>query len=152
MPSGVQVRRWKLEEAATALYVWSIAALVGFGALPPRWLYHWLVIGAGILVVNQIRTLAAHGYQNRGEPMDARQQLLDSITLGGPQLQPLLIAPVGLRFHALHHVLPSLPYHNLGAVHRRLLRALPHDAVYRQTESAGLQDTLQTLWERAAAR
>ena len=151
LPTGAHVRRWNLEEAATALFVWSVAALLTTGALPLAWVFHWLALGAGILVVNQVRTLAAHGYENEGEPMEAEQQLLDSVNLSGPFLPDLLIAPVGLRFHALHHFLPSLPYHSLGAVHRRLLRVLPQDAAYRQTESEGLQETLQTLWRRAAA-
>jgi fatty acid desaturase len=151
LPAGSQIRRWNWEEAATALAVWSVTALVVAGVVPLAWVFHWLALGAGILVVNQVRTLAAHGYENEGEPMDAEQQLLDSINLGGPSLPELLIAPVGLRFHALHHFLPSLPYHSLGAVHRRLLQVLPVDAAYRRTESEGLHETLHSLWRRAAA-
>ena len=45
-----------------------------------------------------------------------------------------LWAPVGLRFHALHHWIPSLPYHNLGRAHRLLLTTLATDAPYVETQ------------------
>jgi fatty acid desaturase len=57
-----------------------------------------------------------------------------------------LWAPVGLRYHALHHLFPSLPYHNLGKAHRRLMRELPADSPYRQTESPHLWASLRLLW------
>ena len=61
-----------------------------------------------------------------------------------------LIAPVGLRFHALHHYLPFIPYHSLGLVHRRLLAELPQNAPYRATLRDGV-GTLRGLWRNAAA-
>ncbi|HWL73233.1 MAG TPA: fatty acid desaturase, partial [Burkholderiaceae bacterium] len=36
-------------------------------------------------------------------------------------------------YHALHHLFPSLPYHNLARAHRRLMAELPADNLYRQT-------------------
>ena len=47
-----------------------------------------------------------------------------------PGLWAGLWAPVGLRYHALHHLLPSMPYHSLGEAHRRLKQALPADSQY----------------------
>jgi len=52
---------------------------------------------------------------------------------------------VGLRFHALHHLFPTLPYHALGAVHRKLTLELPADAVYRSTSEPGLSSALAVL-------
>jgi fatty acid desaturase len=59
--------------------------------------------------------------------------------------------PVGLRFHALHHLFPSLPYHNLAAAHARLMAALPADSPYRRTVSSGLWTTIRQLWREAGA-
>jgi fatty acid desaturase len=50
----------------------------------------------------------------------------------------MIWAPLGMRFHALHHLFPTLPYHNMAAAHRRLAAVLPADHPYRQTESPSL--------------
>jgi len=148
MPHGRHIRRWNLEEAAAAVFVWLVAAAVYFGVVPLQWIAQWCIVGGGILTVNQVRTLAAHHYENEGGTMDVEEQLLDSITLRGWPLVTMLIAPVGLRFHALHHYLPYLPYHSLGRVHRHLLLELPQSAPYRATVRDGLH-TLQSLWRNA---
>lgn len=150
-PSGKRAERWVREELATAAFVWAVAAGVALGWIPFAFVTQWLVVAAGVLVVNQVRTLAAHGYENEGQPMDSEAQLLDSINLTGRwPLLTALLAPVGLRFHALHHHLPTLPYHSLGPVHRALVAELPPDAPYRQTERNGLLQPVQKLWNEAA--
>jgi fatty acid desaturase len=58
-------------------------------------------------------------------------------------------APVGLRFHALHHLLPGLPYHALPEAHRRLMAALPPDSPYRRTNSPSLRASLTHLFRDA---
>jgi fatty acid desaturase len=150
MPRGEQVHLWAVQEAAAAVFVWAIAGATLVGWIPVGWLLQWCLVGGGILTVNQVRTLVAHGYENEGGPMDTESQLLDSINLRGWSLLTVLIAPVGLRFHALHHHLPFIPYHRLGFVHRRLLAELPQNAPYRATVRDGV-GTLKTLWRNAAA-
>jgi len=82
--------------------------------------------------------------------MTIEQQLLDSVNVPGNPLITTLWAPVGLRFHALHHLLPGLPYHSLGTAHRRLLAELPADSPYRQTVVSGLWPTLIQLFRSGA--
>ncbi len=149
MPTGKRAERWLREEQAAAGFVWCVAISVALGWLPLAAVIQWLLVAAGLLVVNQVRTLAAHGYQNEGEPVDREAQLLDSINLTGWPLLTSLIAPVGLRYHALHHLLPSLPYHSLGKVHRALVAELPPDAPYRRTECASVLQPVQKLWNEA---
>ena len=119
------------------------------GWLPLKAWFQWCLVAAGVWIVNQIRTLAAHGYVHGDAPVDADAQLLDSINLRGWPWLTALVAPVGLRFHALHHYLPGLPYHSLGAVHRALLRDLPANAAYRKTLRGGIWETLQALFRNA---
>jgi fatty acid desaturase len=147
-PREHQHLRWSVQEAATALAFWTAVSAASSGALPLSWLLHWYVVGAGVAVVNQVRTLAAHRYQNDGRQLTAVEQLLDSINLTGPPFLTVLAAPVGLRYHALHHFLPTVPYHSLGKLHRRLLAELAPDSLYHQTEERGIFSAVQTLTRR----
>jgi fatty acid desaturase len=149
MPRGRQARRQKREETAAMLFVWAVAAGVALGWIPLQVvLQFWLVTG-GVWMTNQARTLVAHGYTNEGEPVDVEGQLLDSVNLDAWSPLTALVAPVGLRYHALHHYLPGLPYHSLGRVHRELVRELPSDSAYCRTAKGSLEETLRRLWRRA---
>lgn len=101
-----------------------------------------LAIGLAVIsataVLNQVRTLVAHLWQNEGEPMTVTAQYLDSVNVPPPGLLAELWAPVGLRYHALHHLLPSLPYHALPEAHRRLAAQLGSESTYAKANYAGL--------------
>jgi fatty acid desaturase len=85
-----------------------------------------------VMIVNALRVYAAHGYASGGEPMSFVEQMLDSTTIpGGPW--SALWAPLGMRFHALHHLFPTMPYHSMALAHRRLMSQLPADSPYRTT-------------------
>ena len=101
-----------------------------------------LAIGLAVIsataVLNQIRTLVAHLWQNEGEPMTVTAQYLDSVNVPPPGILAELWAPVGLRYHALHHLLPSLPYHSLPEAHRRLAKQLGGESTYAKANYPGL--------------
>ncbi len=147
-PKGVMRTRWQREEAACMVVVWAALAAAATGALPARVFALWYALVSVILLINHLRTLGAHLYEHEGGAVTLDAQIADSINLWGPAwLRPFtaLLAPVGLRFHALHHYFPTLPYHALGAVHRQLMRELPEGAVYRTTERPTLVGVLAEL-------
>jgi fatty acid desaturase len=152
MPTRGDATRWALEEAGGCLYFWAGMTGLYVGAIPMHWAGLWYVVTAGILVLNHARTLAAHRYESDGHRLDWTGQLVDSVNLGGSRLLTILAAPVGLRYHGLHHMMPGLPYHSLGAVHRALLAELPEDSPYRATVTRGILDTLSGLLRRANER
>lgn len=90
---------------------------------PVEWI-HWAMawgLHTLTLALNWIRNLAAHTYANRGDTMSHLAQLEDSVNLVGQTWLTCWLFPVGLRYHALHHLFPGLPYHNLGQAHHRLM-------------------------------
>jgi fatty acid desaturase len=105
----------------------------------------------GILFLNAIRTLGAHRYTNAEGQMTFVEQMLDSINYPRRPFLSALWAPVGLRFHALHHLFPSMPYHNLAKAHARLMAELPPDSPYRLTESPSLFASLRELYRNSQA-
>lgn len=102
------------------------ASLWALALLAASWHFGWrplliaMAVIAATAVLNQLRTLAAHLWTNEGAQMTVTAQYLDSVNVPPPSLLPYVWAPVGLRYHATHHLLPSLPYHALGEAHRRL--------------------------------
>ena len=129
-PAGEEVRRWFVLEAATTVWAVGLLAGVAAGLLPVAVFLTYLAVLSCSLVLNQVRTLASHLWENEGSAMSLTAQYLDSVNVPPPALLPVLWAPVGLRYHALHHLLPSVPYHALGKVHRLLCAALPDASSY----------------------
>jgi fatty acid desaturase len=101
-----------------------------------------LLIGLGVIsltaLFNQVRTLVAHLWENEGEAMTVTGQYLDSVNVPPPGIWAEIWAPVGLRYHALHHLLPSTPYHSLAEAHRRLRAHLGGEGTYVRANYPGL--------------
>jgi len=140
---------WRLQEILTFAYAVVFGVLLWKGVLPLKVLVLWYIVSALILLVNGLRTIAAtHCYRNPAEHvLEFSEQFLDSVTVPGNPVTTGLWAPVGLRYHAVHHLFPGMPYHNLGAAHRRLMKELPENSVYRLTLRKSLWDGLARLWK-----
>jgi fatty acid desaturase len=137
---------WLILETVISIYVWSILILVCLGVIPLKIVLMGLAVWSAMSFINMVRTLAAHHYENDGEPIDVVSQLLDTVNVPPPAMLPVLWAPVGLRYHGLHHLLPNLPYHSLGRAHRRLLEQLPADSPYRATIHRRITDLLARMF------
>ena len=141
-------RRMRTWEAAI-LAAWSTAfVLTASGVLPARTFVVWLAVLTTISFLNTVRVLGAHEYESDGTAQGREWQLEDSIdTPGGPWTE--LWAPVGLRYHALHHYFPGIPYHNLGKAYKRIVEAVERHAHYLESTSPGLPHSLSVLYDRA---
>ncbi len=137
-----KIARWE----AVTLAAWcGLIALAAFHILPWRFFAVWYLVAAVASFINTVRTLGAHRYTSDGTPLDRDGQLSDSIDTPGAAWTELW-APVGLRYHALHHYFPGIPYHNLRTAYRRLIQNLPADSRHPRATSPGLPSSLQALY------
>ncbi|MFN6934012.1 MAG: fatty acid desaturase family protein [Tsuneonella sp.] len=104
----------------TGAAIWGMVVIASLFWIGWKPLVVALAVFSAVAVLNQLRTLVAHLWENEGEPMSVTAQYLDTVNVPPPGFIAAIWAPVGLRYHALHHLLPSLPYHSLGEAHRRL--------------------------------
>jgi fatty acid desaturase len=149
----------RVQEAAAFAAAWTSVGLWRVGLLPGAALFCWFLASAAVSGINSVRTLAAHRYDRDSGELSMTEQLLDSCTIGTADRLPAgladaahaLVAPVGLRYHALHHWIPSLPYHNLGRAHRLLVSTLRSDAPYHATVEPGFTPPLRDLLHRSRA-
>ena len=145
MPEGDVAAQWRWLEGACSIWSITLITLVVSGVLPWRMFAIALGVASGVYVINQVRTLVAHLWDNDGETMTVTSQYLDTVNVPPPALLPVLWAPVGLRYHALHHLLPSVPYHALNEAHRRLVETLAPESPYHRSNYAGLPGLVARL-------
>jgi fatty acid desaturase len=135
-PEGDLKRRVFWQEFGGAVWSWMLIGSVF--ALGWRPLLIALVIVSVTATLNQLRTLVAHLWENEGEAMTVTAQFLDSVNVPPPGVVAEVWAPVGLRYHALHHLMPSMPYHSLPEAHRRLARELGESSTYHGANHSGM--------------
>ena len=135
-PEGDLRPRVVFQEVGGMLWSWAlIGSVFAFGWKP---LLVAFAVASVVALLNQLRTLVAHLWENEGEAMTVTAQFLDSVNVPPPGMIAELWAPVGLRYHALHHLMPSMPYHDLPEAHRRLARELGAGSTYEGANHPGM--------------
>jgi fatty acid desaturase len=135
-PEGELKSRVFWQETFGMLWAWVLIASIFVLGWKP--ILVALAVFSFTAVFNQLRTLVAHLWENDGEPMTVTAQYLDSVNVPPPGVLAEIWAPVGLRYHALHHLLPSVPYHSLPEAHRRLRGHLGAGSTIDGADHAGM--------------
>ena len=139
----------KIVEALCLAYIVALALLVWNDVISLTQVAMGYLLLAFTLGLNWVRNLAAHRYVNDGTPMTLAAQVEESINITGQTWLTVAFFPVGLRYHALHHLFPALPYHNMDAAHRRLMEHLPAGASYRDSNRDSFFAAVAELWQAA---
>jgi fatty acid desaturase len=138
---------WRVRglELCTSVVAWAVVVLVVLGFLPVAIVVQWCVVFAAAAALNQMRTQAAHVYQQALLPMTLREQVADSGTTDGPPWLTGLLHPLGTQQHAMHHLAPSLPYHAMRQADAWLMSKLP----YTSHRHRGFWSAQVHIWQRA---
>lgn len=152
IPVGDAARRWHALEASCFVWTALVVGLAVCGVVPLASLGFVLAVATCVSVLHGARSLTTHRFGGAGELRTTEEQFLDSTNVTGHPIWTELWAPAGLRYHALHHFAPRLPYHSLGKAHRLLLASLPEDDVYRSVTFRGLVDVAAHVTAPAATR
>jgi fatty acid desaturase len=145
-PVGRERMKWTVGEAACLAWIGAIAVLLFSGLVPVIRLVEAELVVSAMVVTNAFRVLGEHRYRAPITTVSFSEQVADSLNY--VQRMPLaaLWGPLGLRYHGVHHLFPTLPYHVLGKV-LRALRADPRTAdlmVVRRSLLATLPEVLRT--------
>jgi fatty acid desaturase len=135
-PSARERRLWRAQEAACFAYLTGVGLALLTGLLPVAAVFHVYTVIVILLILHAIRIMVGHRYESDGRQQSRVEQFLDSFNFTDHRLLTGLLAPLGFSLHALHHLFPNIPYHNMPEAHRRIVAAVPSDSLYRLVESS----------------
>ena len=144
--SRMDRKTFTMIEIMCCLRAWAIpiSVMIGLTTWVRIPLMYFLAIT--ILFANQMRFFADHHFESEGEQMSMSDHITDSCNYSKNDFLTWLFFPFTIRFHALHHLFPTIPYHNLPAAHQHLTDNLPHDSVYHTLDQPSWwHTTKQTL-------
>jgi fatty acid desaturase len=150
MPVGAESRRWLVTEAACFAWSAALITLVVTGVIAPLSAVFAVLVSSCVALLHGARSFATHRFGGHGAQRTVEEQFLDSINVTGHPLWTELWAPAGLRYHALHHLAPRLPYHALSQAHRLLMESLPDDDVYRDVTFRSVREVFDRDRRRRA--
>ncbi len=151
------VVRWSLLEAAASLWAWGFVISLATGAVSARVAGCAAVLAVSVSVLHALRSFGTHRFDahrllGAGSVPSFEAQFLDSVNFTGHPLLTELWAPAGLRYHALHHLAPDLPYHALGQAHRLLVATLPADDLYHRATVPRVLDLVRAVRDAVTDR
>ncbi len=132
---NIAIFEWLCWARATQILVVMFLGITDWTRLPL--LYS---LGLGVLCMNTLRLAGDHHGHSNGHEVSLSDHILDSCNYTGRDLMTALLFPFSIRYHALHHIFPTLPYHNLAAAHRYLIREVDSASPYRELDKQGWWD------------
>src|SRR5262249_36653701 len=128
-------RQAGIAEALSFAWVASAAAMFAVGLLPTQAvLVAWAALSIAAAITD-LRGEILHRFNDEGSFGTLARQVRDSINVPHTGLLSALVLPVGIGYHALHHLDMVLPYHAMPEAHERIMKAFPGSLYHRATVS-----------------
>ncbi|HUK07988.1 MAG TPA: fatty acid desaturase [Stellaceae bacterium] len=141
---------WAVLELAAFVTTLVYIVLLATGVIPWPVLTKVYAVYVAVIELNAMRDFTAHRFEHLGARSHA-EQLTDSINIVGGGLGSYVLYPIGMRYHALHHLFPKMPYHSMARAHRLLMEQLPAGSPYRATNRNGFPEAASDLLRRMNA-
>jgi fatty acid desaturase len=132
LPDENDLRIMRRNDFACASIRLSVFALTIADVLPVKFVILWFSAIALGSLMNMYRALANHDYLRPFGRRTRQEQFLQSKTLT-PRLINEIWAPLSMGYHALHHLSPSIPYHELPRAHRYIMKNPRLSELYAET-------------------
>ncbi len=145
LPNEKERIEWYWQDAGCFFYNTIFFALMISGVWSWKVFFIWYAIFYLTFLFNFYRVMTSHTYSTNFNQTNRKLQILDSVTVTGSWILGLVFYPVGMRYHALHHLFPHIPYHNLARLHRSILTTIPAGHPYRETLVLNYFDALRRL-------
>ena len=146
--------RWAITtvELLCCLRAWAMLIVVFLDFAPWYRLPLLYLFGVATLGLNQMRLLGDHHLESHGHPLDMASHIQDSCNYTGRDFFSWLFFPFSIRYHALHHLFSTLPYHNLAAAHQYLVEHLPESSPYRSLDEGSWWSVAKGVFQSRPAR
>ena len=135
-PTANELKTFRRQEFTCFCYILAVGVSLVTGIIPLRLATQVYAVIVCMLVLHGMRIMVGHRYKTDDSGTHDRiDQVEDSFnfTASGPITK--LFLPVGFHLHALHHLFPNIPYHNMEEAHRRITAFLPSNSAYHMTGS-----------------
>jgi fatty acid desaturase len=132
------------------LAIWgSLIGLGIAGILPVKFFVSFYLVYVVLMALHYIRSLCLHRYARIGDGNLSLAEIIeDSVSFNRPAVFVELICPTNSCYHSLHHLFPTLPYHNLPKAHERLLKALDPKHPYIVSFVPSMVTVMKQLWAK----
>ncbi len=152
-PSKKARRHAQLAEIACFVWAITLVVLVAFGVIPMQGVIVAMLAISIAMAVTDLRGEILHRFNDEGSFGTLERQVRDSVNIPHNGPMTWLLMPLGIAYHALHHLDMSIPYHNMREAHERLMRHLPKSSLYvRSTTDGILTATLDAISDDAKHR
>jgi fatty acid desaturase len=133
------------QELACSLYSVILISLTVADVLPLRFFTVVYLMMFFASSINMIRASVNHGHIHDDIHKTSQTMISDSYNVTRDTIWNWIWSPLETKYHALHHLAPSLPYHSYREAHSRALATLPASHPYHRSSFLTYPEAFERL-------